>query len=72
MTDALVTKQDLLELELRLQERFESRFCSKQDLREVEARLQTTLADLERRMTVRLGGMLVAGIGIVSAIVKLP
>jgi hypothetical protein len=28
------------------------------------------MADLERRMTMRLGGITVAGIGVVSALVK--
>jgi hypothetical protein len=35
-----------------------------------EARFDAKLADLERRLTMRLGGMMVAGIGVVSALVK--
>ncbi len=57
MTDTLATKQDLRELELRIESRF--------------AELDASLADLERRVTVRLGGMIVAGIGAVSVLVKL-
>jgi hypothetical protein len=35
------------------------------------ARFDGLLADLERRVTLRLGGITVAGIGAVSALVKL-
>ena len=35
------------------------------------ARFDGRLADLERRITLRLGGITVAGIGAVSALVKL-
>jgi hypothetical protein len=40
-------------------------------LGEQSARFDGRLADLEHRMTLRLGGMMVAGIGIVSLLVKL-
>lgn len=36
-----------------------------------ELRLSETIAHLERRMTMRLGGMMVAGIGVVSVISRL-
>ena len=36
-----------------------------------EARIDAKLADLERRMTTRLGGITVAGIGVVSALVRI-
>lgn len=48
-----------------LEKRIELRFS------EQTALLHKDMADLERRMTIRLGGIMVAGIGIVSAIVKL-
>jgi hypothetical protein len=43
------------------------------DLRfaELEARFDSKLADLERRMTMRLGAIMVAGIGFLSAVVRL-
>ena len=45
------------------------------DMRELETRMRahadTGLADLERRMTMRLGGMMVGGIGLVSMLVKI-
>ena len=61
MTDSLATKQDLRELEVRMEARFDT----------IAARFDTSLADRERRMTTRLGGMMVAGIGVVSVLVKL-
>jgi hypothetical protein len=101
MTDTLATKQDLRELEIRLEVRF-ARLEAQYDGRfvQVEARVEqlerridyrleefekrTTirfseqtelfrreLADLERRMTVRLGGMMVASVGVASAIVRM-
>lgn len=108
MMDSLAAKQDLGELERRLDGRFDridSRFgqvenridylekhidtrfaeqekrleirLSEQDRRmeirfgEQGARFTATIADLERRVTMRLGTITVAGIGVVSALVKL-
>ena len=86
MVESLATKSDLQELELRLETRFariDERFIRaderfehlerKMDMRfaEQEARFDAKLADLERRLTMRLGGMMMAGIGAVSALVKL-
>jgi hypothetical protein len=101
MTDSLATKQDLRNLEARVDGRFEqvdARFeylerhldtrLAEQEKRleirlaELERRMELRLseqnhrfdgrlADLERRMTMRLGGITVAGIGIVSALVKM-
>ena len=86
MIDSLATKPDLQELELRLDVRFariDDRFARvderfehlerKMDMRfaEQEARFDAKLADLERRLTMRLGGLMMAGIGAVSALVKL-
>ena len=100
MVEALATKSDLHELELRLETRFariderfsriderfirvDERFAGvyqrfdqferKMDMRfaEQEARFDAKLADLERRLTMRLGGMMMGGIGAVSALVKL-
>jgi hypothetical protein len=97
MTDSLATKQDLGELEARMDARFaqvDARFAqvdarfeylerhidtrlAEQEKRleirfgEQTARFDATLADLERRMTMRLGAMMLAGIGVVSTVVKL-
>jgi hypothetical protein len=79
MTDSLATKQDLHELEARVDARFDSveaRVNARFDAVDgkfaaIDARFDARLADLERRMTMRLGGMMVAGIGVVSVLVKL-
>jgi hypothetical protein len=86
MTDTLATKQDLRELETRLDARLaalEARFSRVDDrfeylekhldarLAEHTARFDGRLSDLERRMTIRLGGIVVAGFGVVSVLVKL-
>jgi hypothetical protein len=86
MVDSLVTRPDLREMDLRIEARFahiDERFARiderfehlerKMDMRfaEQEARFDAKLADLERRLTMRLGGMMMAGIGAVSALVKL-
>ena len=79
MTDTLATKQDLRELELRLDSRFAqidmrlTEFEKRVDTRfehlerQFDTRLDGKLADLERRVTVRM----LAGIAAVSALVKL-
>jgi hypothetical protein len=70
------------EMEIRF-ERVDARFAQvdaridglarQMDLRfaELEARFDSKLADLERRMTMRLGAIMVAGIGFLSAVVRL-
>lgn len=86
MTDSLATKQDVRDLEVRIDARFarvDARFEFLEKhldtrLAELEKRLEIRfaeqgarfdgrLSDLERRMTIRL----LAGIGVVSALVKL-
>jgi hypothetical protein len=93
MLEALATRQDLQELDLRMEARFariDERFARiderfvrvdarfehlerQMDTRFAEqtARFDAKLADLERRLTLRLGGMMVTGIGVVSALVKI-
>jgi hypothetical protein len=83
MTDALATKQDLRELEARMDARFtavDARFTYIEkhlDTRFAESsarfhgELRGELADLERRVTLRLGGMIVAGVGVLSVLVTL-
>jgi len=55
----------LVEFEKRIEIRFESMDIR---FREQSAFFAGQLADLERRMTIRLGGIMVAGIGFVSAL----
>jgi predicted nuclease with TOPRIM domain len=97
MTDTFATKQDLRELEVRIEGRFsqiDARFAqidarfAQMDARfehlerhlerhldtrlaEHSARFDSHLADLERRMTLRLGAVTVAAIGAVSALVRI-
>ena len=58
-----------------LVEIIEERLATKQDLKELELNLKQDLKELELRLkldlTLRLGGMLVAGIAIVATLVKL-
>jgi len=67
MTDSLATKQDLRELEVRVGARFDAVDAK---FEAMDAHFDARLADLERRMTMRLGGMMVTGIGVVSVLVK--
>ena len=77
---ALATKQDFRELELRTSAEFaavRSEMAAqgaalRHEMREMEirlvARMDTGFADLERRMTMRLGGIMVAGIGVITVL----
>lgn len=57
----LVTKDDLLHLEERLDSR----------LIQMEQRSDSRLIQLEQRMTIKLGGLMVVAVGVVAALVKL-
>ena len=54
-----------------LVEIIEERLATKQGLKELELHLKQDLKELKLRLTLRLGGMLVAGIAIVATLVKL-
>ena len=79
MTDTLATKQDLKDLEVRIDARFTQINTRVDELEkrieirfsEQAARFAGGMADLDRRLTLRVGGMLVASVGAVSALVKL-
>lgn len=45
--------------------------ATKRDLKELEFKLTQSMREMEYRLTIRLGGMLAASIGIVAALVKL-
>lgn len=49
----------------------DEKLTTKQDLKELEARLRHDMKELELRLTIRLGSMMVVGIGVVAALVKL-
>ena len=83
LVDSFATKEDFRAFERRLdamevrvegrfaamQEHMDGRFAASQE--RSDGRLASGLADLERRLTVRLGGMMLAGIGAVSALVRI-
>ena len=72
VNETLATKRDLKELELVLKRDLkELELVLKRDLKELELVLKRDLKELEMRLTIRLGGMLTAGIAIVAALVKL-
>lgn len=49
----------------------EERLATKRDLSELEARIANRMNELEYRLTVRLGSMLVVAVSILAALVKL-
>ena len=49
----------------------DEKLATKQDLKELEARLRSNMKELELRLTLRLGSMMVVAIGVVTALVKL-
>ncbi|MCH9046610.1 MAG: DUF1640 domain-containing protein [SAR324 cluster bacterium] len=61
VNEQLATKRDLKELETTLQ----------RDLAELETALKREIKELELRLTVRLGAMFVAAVGVVAVLVKL-
>lgn len=54
-----------------LERHFDARLVELERRIDREMASKVDLADLERRMTIRLGGITVAGIGVVSALVKM-
>ena len=54
-----------------LAELVEERLATKRDLSELEERLANRMNELEYRLTVRLGSMLVVAVSILAALVKL-
>jgi hypothetical protein len=70
--DTLPTKRDLLGVEARLRaeiRELDIRLSGRMDLQ--DAGLNAPIEQLEGRMTIKLGGMLVAAVGIVAVLVKL-
>jgi hypothetical protein len=73
---AFATKRDLETFERRMDAKLEEKFLEadrRLDLRfeQHTAKFDARLADLERRMTMRLGGMMAAGIAFLSAVLKM-
>ena len=59
--ESLATRMDLEKTETAL----------RSDLEKMETALRSDLEKLEQRMTIRLGGMMAVGLGIVVALIKL-
>ena len=49
----------------------DEKLATKQDLKELEGCLRRDMKELELRLTIRLGSMIVVAIGVVAALVKL-
>ena len=49
----------------------DEKLVTKQDLKELEERLRHDMKELELRLTIRLGSMMVVAGGVVAALVKL-
>ena len=62
--DQLATKQDIAEVKRDIAE-------VKRDIKELEATTRRDLKELEQRLIIRLGGMMIAGFGVVAALIKL-
>ena len=54
-----------------LAEAFQQEIATKTDLALLEQRLMTKLVDMEQRLTIRMGAIVAAGIGILLALEKL-
>ena len=54
--DQLATKQDIAEV--------------KRDIKALEAAMQLKFKELEQRLTIRLGGMMITGFGVIAALIK--
>ena len=75
----LASKQSLKELEVALQHEIalvrrdikEQETKTEIQLKELEAKMEIRFKELELRLTLRLGGMLVLGIGAVATLIKL-
>ena len=50
---------------------FDEKLATKQDLEALESRLKRDMREMELRLTLRLGSMMVVAIGVVAALVKL-
>ena len=49
----------------------DERLATKQDMEELEISLRREMKELELRLTIRLGSMMVAAVGVVAVLVKL-
>ena len=59
--DQLATKQDVKE----------SESATRREIKELEASTKRDIKESEQRLIIRLGGMMIAGFGVVAALIKL-
>lgn len=52
-------------------ELIEERLATKRDLKELEGNLQRDMKEMELRLTIRLGGLMIAGFSVLAAIIKM-
>ncbi len=72
MEDKLASKQDLKEMKLSSEQDFkEFRLASSQDFKEFKLEIEHSMAQLESRLTIKMGTMLAAFVAILTAIQKL-
>ena len=74
--DQLATKQDIKALEAATRREIAA---TRREIKELEASTRRDLKELEHRLTIRLGGMMIAGFsimiagfGVVASLIKLP
>ncbi|MDD9994070.1 MAG: DUF1640 domain-containing protein [Rhodospirillales bacterium] len=79
MTETLVTKADLEKTEASLRAEIDTlrgdlektEASLRADLEKTEERLEGKMRELEQRMTIRLGAMMVAAVALIVALIKL-
>lgn len=71
LKDAGFTEQQARVQANALREIIDDKLATKKDLVELEQQLTNEMQKLELRMTIKLGGMLVAAIAIIATLVKL-
>ncbi|MBF0414141.1 MAG: hypothetical protein HQL79_00010 [Magnetococcales bacterium] len=69
--ERLTTKKDLAEVEAGLKKDIEKiRADLQRDIKELDAKTETRLKELELRMIIKMGGMILAGIGILFGLMR--
>ena len=72
MTETLATKADLESTEASLRAEIEkSEAALRSDLEKTETSLRGEMRELEQRMTIRLGAMMVGAVALIVALIKL-
>ena len=67
--DQLATKQDIKALETAMQLKFKQ---LEANIKQLEATTKRDIKESEQRLIIRLGGMMIAGFGVIATLIKLP